>query len=111
MPKKSLNATINRSRNEKNDEHYTQLSDIENELKHYREHFKGKVVLCNCDDPRCSNLQGTKFHAVWIADGWENGALENSTSVYDAVWRYAIRMGTVERLDNVCKGMRIWAGM
>lgn len=56
MPKKSLNATINRSRNEKNDEHYTQLSDIENELKHYREHFKGKVVLCNCDDPRCSNF-------------------------------------------------------
>lgn len=62
-------------------------------------------------DVHMQKLQGTKFHAVWIADGWENGALENSTSVYDAVWRYAIRMGTVERLDNVCKGMRIWAGM
>lgn len=33
------------------DEFYTQLSDVEKELKHYRTHFKGKVVLCNCDDP------------------------------------------------------------
>lgn len=40
----------------KKDEFYTQLSDIENELKHYKEHFKGKVVLCNCDDPRVSNF-------------------------------------------------------
>ncbi len=40
----------------KEDEFYTELSDIENELKHYKEHFKGKVVLCNCDDPRVSNF-------------------------------------------------------
>lgn len=40
----------------KNDEFYTQRSDIENELKHYKKHFKGKVVLCNCDDPRVSNF-------------------------------------------------------
>ena len=40
----------------KNDEFYTQLSDIENELKHYKEHFKDKVVYCNCDDPRESNF-------------------------------------------------------
>ena len=38
------------------DEFYTQLADIENELKHYKEHFKDKVVLCNCDDPRVSNF-------------------------------------------------------
>lgn len=38
------------------DEFYTQLCDIENELKHYREHFRGKTVLCNCDDPRVSNF-------------------------------------------------------
>ena len=42
-------------RNQK-DEFYTQLVDIENELKHYREHFRGKTVLCNCDDPRVSNF-------------------------------------------------------
>lgn len=40
----------------KNDEFYTQLSDIENELRHYKEHFKGKTVLCNCDDPYESNF-------------------------------------------------------
>ena len=40
----------------KQDEFYTQLSDIENELKHYKAHFKGKTVLCNCDDPRVSNF-------------------------------------------------------
>lgn len=40
----------------KKDEFYTQLCDIENELKHYKRHFKNKVVLCNCDDPRVSNF-------------------------------------------------------
>ena len=40
----------------KKDEFYTQLSDIENELRHYKEHFRGKVVLCNCDDPYESNF-------------------------------------------------------
>lgn len=40
----------------KKDEFYTQLVDIENELRHYKEHFKGKTVLCNCDDPRVSNF-------------------------------------------------------
>ena len=40
----------------KKDEFYTQLSDIENELRHYRKHFRNKVVLCNCDDPYESNF-------------------------------------------------------
>lgn len=40
----------------KKDEFYTQLVDIENELKHYKEHFRGKTILCNCDDPRVSNF-------------------------------------------------------
>ena len=43
-------------KNAKKDEFYTQLVDIENELKHYRHHFKNKVVYCNCDDPRMSNF-------------------------------------------------------
>ena len=54
--KRTLNTTINRSKNEKNDEHYTQLSDIEDEVRHYRSQFAGKTVLCNCDDPRSSNF-------------------------------------------------------
>ncbi|MBQ7251696.1 MAG: modification methylase, partial [Kiritimatiellae bacterium] len=38
------------------DEFYTQLEDIAEEVKHYREHFRGKTVLCNCDDPRVSSF-------------------------------------------------------
>ena len=38
------------------DEFYTQLADIERELRHYKKHFKNKTVLCNCDDPKVSNF-------------------------------------------------------
>lgn len=50
------NSQLNSAKSAKKDEFYTQLSDIENELKHYKKHFKGKTVLCNCDDPRVSNF-------------------------------------------------------
>jgi len=40
----------------KKDEFYTQLSDIERELKHYKQHFRDKIIYCNCDDPRVSNF-------------------------------------------------------
>lgn len=57
MPtKKASNKNLQKANKEKNDEFYTQLSDIENELRHYKEHFKDKVVYCNCDDPRVSNF-------------------------------------------------------
>lgn len=44
------------AKNEKNDEFYTQLEDIEKELCHYKEHFRDKVIFCNCDDPYESNF-------------------------------------------------------
>lgn len=47
---------LSKAKENKNDEFYTQLSDIENELKHYRPYFKGKVIYCNCDDPYESNF-------------------------------------------------------
>src|SRR5581483_8455753 len=47
---------LDAAKREKLDEFYTQLPDIERELHHYRNHFKGKVVYCNCDDPRVSNF-------------------------------------------------------
>ncbi|MBR3924362.1 MAG: modification methylase, partial [Kiritimatiellae bacterium] len=50
------NKLLNDARQNKKDEFYTQLSDIERELAHYKEHFRGKTVLCNCDDPRVSNF-------------------------------------------------------
>lgn len=55
------NDKLKEAKRNKNDEFYTQLSDIENELKHYRNHFKGKVVFCNCDDPEWSEF----FNYFW----------------------------------------------
>jgi hypothetical protein len=53
---KSKNTSLNKAGMEKDGEFYTQLNDIENELKNYRNYLKGKVVYCNCDDPRVSNF-------------------------------------------------------
>ena len=56
MHKKVLNTSLSKARDAKQDEFYTQLTDIERELKHYKKHFRNKVVYCNCDDPRVSNF-------------------------------------------------------
>ena len=48
------NENLHKAKEAKNDEFYTQLSDVAEELRHYKEHFKGKVVFCNCDDPSWS---------------------------------------------------------
>jgi hypothetical protein len=50
------NKDLHAAKNAKKDEFYTQLTDIEKEIRHYREHFRDKVVYCNCDDPRISNF-------------------------------------------------------
>ena len=52
----SANRNLNTAKAKKKDEFYTQLSDIENELWYYRDHFRDKVVYCNCDDPRVSKF-------------------------------------------------------
>lgn len=56
MPSQSLNRNLHEARAARNDEFYTQLDDIERELRHYKDYFKDKVVLCNCDDPWVSNF-------------------------------------------------------
>ena len=50
------NKNLNAAKTAKKDEFYTQMSDIEMELQHYWQHFHGKTVLCNCDDPYESNF-------------------------------------------------------
>ncbi|MBE6795418.1 MAG: modification methylase [Ruminococcaceae bacterium] len=50
------NKNLGNAKMGRNDEFYTQLADIEMELKHYRKHFAGKTVFCNCDDPYESNF-------------------------------------------------------
>ena len=48
--------TVNKAKRNKKDEFYTLLTDIEKEMRHYRKHFAGKTVFCNCDDPFESNF-------------------------------------------------------
>lgn len=67
---KSLNNNLKKARAGKNDEFYTELTDIEKELRHYKQHFKDKVVFCNCDDPRISNF----FH--YFSYNFENLGLK-----------------------------------
>ena len=52
----STKKKLNQARLNKKDEFYTRLEDINRELRHYRNHFKDKVVYCNCDDPKVSNF-------------------------------------------------------
>lgn len=66
MPKKNTdqpdstassgNLALSAAKKAKHDEFYTQLSDIENEMKHYKAQLRGKTILCNCDDPFESNF-------------------------------------------------------
>lgn len=56
MGKKSGNSDLKIAKSLKKDEFYTCLNDIKEELEHYKKHFKGQIVYCNCDDPRESNF-------------------------------------------------------
>ena len=70
MENKPLNRSLNAAKASKQDEFYTQLSDIEKELRHYTNHFRNKTVLCNCDDPKVSNF----FH--YFAHNFEKLSLK-----------------------------------
>ena len=58
----SGNKPLHAANKAKRDEFYTQLADIEKELKHYRDHFYGKIIYCNCDDPTVS--QFTRYFSL-----------------------------------------------
>lgn len=69
MARKASNGHLQSAKKAKNDEFYTQLSDISRELEHYSEHFRGKIVYCNCDDPNKSNFFryfASNFHALGL---------------------------------------------
>lgn len=69
MTKKSKNFSLHIAREKKNDEFYTQLSDIEKELWHYIEQFKWKTIFCNCDDPWYSEFFKyfvLQFKSLWL---------------------------------------------
>jgi hypothetical protein len=69
MPKTAKNTNLHSAKEKKNDEFYTRLTDIANEVKHYLPHFQGQTVLCNCDDPRVSKFFYyffTQFHGLGL---------------------------------------------
>ena len=61
MTRKIQHSLLRKAKTNKNDEFYTQLLDIESELKNYKNHFKDKVIFCNCDDARVSNFLTTSY--------------------------------------------------
>ena len=78
------NGNLNKAKSAKNDEFYTRLQDIENELRHYTEHFKGKVVYCNCDDANRSNFFkyfSTNFQKLGLKKLITSGLKDNGTGV------------------------------
>lgn len=69
MPRNATNHLLQVAKKTKSDEFYTQLSDIESELRHYASHFRGKTVYCNCDDPLTSNFYryfAENFHTLGL---------------------------------------------
>ena len=69
MARNATNTLLQKAKKQKSDEFYTLLSDIESELQHYKKHFQGKVVYCNCDDPRISNFYryfAENFHELGL---------------------------------------------
>lgn len=69
MARSATNTLLQKAKKSKSDEFYTLLPDIESELQHYTNHFQGKVVYCNCDDPRTSNFYryfAENFHQLGL---------------------------------------------
>lgn len=69
VKKKSWNLNLRKADSAKNDEFYTQLADIEKELRNYKEHFSNKVIFCNCDDPEESHFWKyfeMNFEFLWL---------------------------------------------
>lgn len=84
------NENLHRAKKAKADEFYTQYKDISNELNRYREHFPGKTIYCNCDDPTWSNFW-RYFHNNFrsfglkklIATHFAEGETESYAMVYE----------------------------
>lgn len=86
-----VNTNLNKAKTAKNDEFYTQLADIEKELQHYTEHFKDKVVYCNCDLPDSNFVKyfnenkerlGIKeFYYTWYNKETGKGSFDSTESI------------------------------
>lgn len=85
-------ASLSAARQAKQDEFYTSLRDIELELEHYTKHFRGKVVYCNCDDPRASN-----FFRYFAANFTRLGLKKVITTCYRSLDAYQFGRGSSDQ--------------
>ena len=115
MTTKTSNKNLHKAKRAKNDEFYTLLNDVANELKHYRKELRGKVVLCNCDDPFESNFfkyLAANFNALGlkklIATSYQGSPITGGQlSLFDIEGLkpeckepYAVEINEVPDLDN-----------
>lgn len=81
------NHLLRKAKKNKNDEFYTQMIDIERELKYYKNQFNGKIVYCNCDDPTKSNFYkffAENFHNLGLKKLISSCYFENDTSLFNS---------------------------
>ena len=92
----SENKNLRKANREKNDEFYTRLEDITNELKHYKEHFRDKVVYCPCD--KAFNLGRSNFVQFFIEHFVDWGIKKLVATQYnedDRGWKWVVERGDV----------------
>lgn len=103
MARNATNELLQKAKKSKSDEFYTQMCDIDRELQHYGEQFRGKSIYCNCDDPRVSNFYQyfvIKFKELGLRRVIASCYLENGKGFY---YTYAGEEGQskIPTLDNV----------
>jgi len=92
--KKSLNKNLHKAKINKKDEFYTQLTDIEKELGHYRDHFKNKIIFCNCDDPEESDFWN------YFAINFEFFKLKRLVSTHFEIKKPSYKLEIVSDINN-----------
>lgn len=104
MPEKTWNKNLKKAKTSKSDEFYTQLSDIEKELGHYSEHFKDKIVFCNCDDPEESHFWSyfaQNFEFLWLKKLVSTHFEDEKPSYKLEIVKDANHDGKINKLDTV----------
>lgn len=94
MPKGSSNKNLRLANKAKKDEFYTQISDIENELKNYKEHLKGKTIFLNCDDPEESNFW------KYFSENFEHLGLKRLISTHFEKEKPSYKLEIVKDINN-----------